>query len=565
MWIWARDHLRTEFLWVLLLGIFVARVALTYREFNATADECGHLSCGLELWEGKPRWDLQHPPLAQWVIGLFPHLAGFRTRGDETDEIDVPSIPVFPDPPAGFRTKGDEIGEIDGNWQLLTLARMGNLWFAPILFFYVYRWSSLLYGPNAGLAAVALLSFCPNILAHASLATTDFAAATTIFAAAFEFRRWISNPRLVSCLLCGITLGLALASKFSAFVYLPPVLLLYACLAWRSERMPAPPRRAVAGQGLVLAAIACLVMAAAYRFDLQPSAAESEAQAALGDLVNPNSGVGHAAYFLAHYTRFLPPDLFRGIHRVIRHNKGGHAAYLLGKRSQSGWWYYFPVALILKSSPGLLLILALAIGCLLRGRASGPLRDTLPAVIGAAGILCAAMMSRIDIGIRHVLPIFPFLALIGSSLFARDGPTRKRPIAALAAALLLWHGVDSLAAHPDYLAYFTPFVRGHEAHYLLDSNLDWGQDLARLARYARAHNIDKVHLSYFGFVSPEVLDLGNVVPLAPGDRPAGWIAISLNNLFEVFPECTGYAWLQRHTPYARIGKSIYLYYFASEP
>ena len=264
--------------------------------------------------------------------------------------------------------------------------------------------------------------------------------------------------------------------------------------------------------------------------------------------------------------RNLPaPAFVRGMIDLVRHNAQGHEAYLLGEVKTSGWWYYFPVALVVKTTLPLLLLATLAIVVWLAGR--GGRQPILYPMLGVAAILVVCLPSSMNIGIRHILPVYPFLALTAAGLFGglRLRPPAARLVMGVAAALVVWHGGESLLAHPDYLAYFNQVARGREEHYLLDSNLDWGQDLGRLQRYLQAHGVDRVYLSYFGTTDPAVLGLAGARPLPAEGRPSGWIAVSKSHLAGLYTKKgTDLSWLKSHTPAARIGKSMLLYYISEE-
>ena len=238
------------------------------------------------------------------------------------------------------------------------------------------------------------------------------------------------------------------------------------------------------------------------------------------------------------------PALFSGIAQTLLHNAEGHEAYLLGRYSREGWWYYFPVAIAVKTTI-VFLLLALASAFLLRKR------PQLAPLVAAAAIVVACFAVRINIGIRHVLPIYPLLAVsIGCAL-----ATRKK---ALVFALVAVELFVSLRAHPDYLPYFNAFAGSEPRKVLLDSNLDWGQDLLRLEKRARELKIDALRLSYFGTADLERHALPPLLPVVH-DRPLpGWFAVSVAHLGsrdhpQTFP------WLDRYPRYERVGQSIRLY------
>ncbi|HYM10420.1 MAG TPA: hypothetical protein VEU62_06800, partial [Bryobacterales bacterium] len=160
-------------------------------------------------------------------------------------------------------------------------------------------------------------------------------------------------------------------------------------------------------------------------------------------------------------------------------------------------------------------------------------------------------------GIRHVLAIYPFLAILASGVFSEALRPERRARAVMAAglALLGWHAAESIVAHPDYLAYFNEIARGREVRFLADSNLDWGQDLARLGRYMRERHIESVQLSYFGLANPDLLGVRHQ-PFA--GRP-GWTAISVQHLLAMRGDPVHGPWLRARQPDVKIGKSIWLY------
>jgi hypothetical protein len=174
------------------------------------------------------------------------------------------------------------------------------------------------------------------------------------------------------------------------------------------------------------------------------------------------------------------------------------------------------------------------------------------------------MSSGLNIGVRHVLPVYPFLAVLASSLFWRPAETasRRPRIAPIAAGLLALHAAASFAAHPDYLSYFNELARGREHRILADSNLDWGQDLARLADYLERNGIKTVHLRYWGPSRPEIAGIEDYQFLGAQDRPSGWVAVSVTYLQGLWlgKEGGDFSWLRRHEPVDKVGKSIWIYH-----
>lgn len=501
----------------LLMVQFGWRAYRTHRIFNDTADEQVHIDCGLEVWERRQyALEAQHPPLARVVLAALPHLVGGNERT------------------LGVWWEGDDEALY---WRTLSLARLGNLFFLPVLLLYVYRWGRQLQGARAGLGAAALVAFSPNLLAHASLATLDFGAATTLFVATYYLWRWSCSPQGWGSALAATGSGvLAVLTKFTALFLLPLLGVVFFAMA---RAFPGWRRLALC------LGMATLAFWAGYGFSvgpLPPPDHKAPRRAVLYYALQ--KGVERVAR-----TASVPAPMFvRGVLDVVGHNAQGHQCYLLGKVGQRGWWYYFPVALAVKSTLPLLALVAL--GLILGPWARFP-------AAAAALVLGVAMSSNLNMGVRHILVIYPLFALLACGLFAQ----RRRGIAAAALLLLGWHAADSLAAHPDYLAYFNQIARGREEYFLLDSNLDWGQDLERLRRYLRENHVNSVYLSFFGRGDFLRRRMPEAKPLPRDVRPSGWVAVSQAHLVGMALPGYNLGWLKAYPPRARIGKSILVYYF----
>ncbi len=512
-----------------LVLIFCVRSILTYRVFNDTADEAVHIACGLEMLEcGNYTEEAQHPPLARTLLALPAHLAGLRYR----EPVDLWSG-----------------ASREFYWRTLGMARAGNLLWVPFLIVYVYLWARRLHGATAGLAAAALVSFCPNLLAHASLATLDFAAATSAFIAAYYLWRWKEGRSRWSWLAAAVACAIAVLVKFSALLVLPLIGISYFLLGGAA---PSGRSRPPGRLWFLFLTSTVLLIWAGYRFDI----------GALGSpqFHPPEDSMGakleRAALRIAGVHRLPAPQFFRGVLDVAGHNSEGHQCYLLGRIGQFGWWYYFPVALAVKTTlPFLVLIGVWAVHRRLWSQALYP-------ALAAAVALAIAMTSNINLGVRHVLVVYPLFAVMVAGLFTSSARQMVRVVAVF---MLLCHLGESVASHPDYLAYFNETARGREDQFLLDSALDWGQDLERLRRYLEEHNISSSYLSYFGRADPGELGLKGVQRLAPDLRPKGLVAVSKAHIAGLGLKGYNLGWLKAYKPAARIGKSILVYDFRDSP
>lgn len=399
-----------------------------------------------------------------------------------------------------------------------------------------------------------LCALSPNVLAHATLINTDFALTTTFICAVFALRSLLYEPSKSRFIACGIALGLALLSKLSALVLLPIFAVLiahfYLCASAPQREAvnrflsPLPMRLLPVRLALcfgALCAVAAVVLWAGYGFQIQPYWHMVQSQ--LWDL------------------------------------ETGHWAYLMGEFSTRGWWYYFPIALLIKTPIATLLLVGAGLLPLLLRR---QLRLEMGFLLIAPLVLVAGFVlgNSKNIGLRYILPIYPFLFLIAAHA---EFPLRDRIRPWAAATLCAWYALSTLSTHPHHLAYFNESVGGpaNGHHYMVDSNLDWGQDLKGLKRYMDERDIDSVKLSYFGTVDPRLYDLRyewlpsfilpNPDPQQQVVLPAdGLIAISATNLVGVYMDQYGhgrdiFAWLRRHQPIAHIGHSILIYDIPPNP
>jgi hypothetical protein len=251
-----------------------------------------------------------------------------------------------------------------------------------------------------------------------------------------------------------------------------------------------------------------------------------------------------------------------GIHRVSVHNSEGHDAYLLGEYRRTGWWYFFPVVLAVKTPLGFLILVALGMAMMMRGFRKNSWQRNLTVIFPAA-ILLLCMNSRIDLGVRHILPIYPLLAVIaGHTVSELFNWARRRPriLLVLPVVLVISVMVDALKASPDYLAYFNQFAGEHPERFLAESDLDWGQDLGRLSRRLKELHADHVGIAYFGITPLDKAGLPPCTELSM-NIPAthGYLAVSVRWLTLEYAREKAFAWLKDRPPLERVGKSIYLY------
>ena len=222
-----------------------------------------------------------------------------------------------------------------------------------------------------------------------------------------------------------------------------------------------------------------------------------------------------------------------GIFWQAWHNREGHPAGLLGMYSQTGWWYYFPVAFALKATLPFLVLTLAAIGWGLHRAWRRGDRRVLWALGPFALYTVFVLFSNIDIGVRYYLPAFPFLCMLGGALLDR----RLRagvPLRLLAGALLLWVGVEAVRAYPDHMSYTNPLASPRPPwYYLSDSNLEWGDDVRELARYLHARGETRVRTALLGehmIYNYGINNVSLVGPEAPSPPLPRYVAIGASFL-----------------------------------
>jgi Dolichyl-phosphate-mannose-protein mannosyltransferase len=573
-----------------LLVLFLALGGIFIDANSQTFDEAAHLAAGYSYWAtGDFRLNTEHPPLLKllWAlpIYLFEH------------------VPFQPDPNLWQRADAWQIGrtllyESPVPFQrLLTLARWVNLGLGAMLIALVGWWAYRLWGRGAAVVAVALAAFDPTLLALSCILSTDLGLTLFTFATCYclwEYDRKPSGARLAGV---GVCLGLALGSKFSAvFVVAILAMILLAHLA--------------AGGGVAM-----------------PGAKRPEPSDSFDVRLRAAAPVVARVALIAMLT-LLPPYFF--VHfaewggglkqQFMRNAFDPPQFYFLGEVSSQGWLAYFPVAFILKTPLGTLGLLAVSLvgwkwGARIRRR------EVLFLLGPAALFFLAMMVTRVNIGVRVILPVYPFVLVLAARVatFGREGrleqplprplpeagrgenrneqlsnpegqPTLNTPfplregcrgvrlmlvasgsLVSLCLAATAW---SSLRSTPHQLAYFNETIGGPEQghRYLGDSNLDWGQDLFALKQFVDREGVPIIYLSYAGTAPPAKYGLRyQFLPgwgqletppddKVPADAPRHLLAISVSNLQGTYLEDKQmYRWLLDRHPLATLGHAIWVF------
>jgi 4-amino-4-deoxy-L-arabinose transferase-like glycosyltransferase len=547
---WKRWHQKSGTILVLLCaGISSILIVLSYGAFNQTFDEPAHIAVGMEwLDRGSYSNDEIHPPLARVAVALGPFLGGVRSAGRED-----------------IWEEGNEILHSHGLYSRnLALARLGVLPFFLIAAALVWIWARVLFGETAAVFATALFTTLPPILAHSSLATTDMVFTATLLAALLAFVFWLDQPTLRRSLVLGAAGAAALLSKMSAVVFLPACMSVFLLLRWGVEGSATGEtvacRRRWLGKVTLSMTVCFVVVWGGYRFTVNSINARNERPHELMDRFFGSHGTLHdLAYYIVEAPYVPAPAWFRGIQEMLYKNQYGHATYVLGKNLGGvGVWYFFPVALAVKSPLPFLILVFFGLAALQRQTRRRKSSSRLMPAGAAATILVICMAGNINIGVRHILPIYPLLAILaGLGAATLWNSARLKHIGLpLVVILLIYQFASCIRIHPDYIAYFNEVARHEPEYFLVDSDLDWGQDLRRLADMLQALRIDEVSIAYFGTADLTRHGLPCVRDLDAYRPTAGWVAVSLTLLKAE----DWFSWLEAYEPVATVGHSIRLYY-----
>jgi hypothetical protein len=524
--------------------IGTARIVATYHVFTQTWDEPVHVATGMEwLDRGTYTYESLHPPLARIAVALGPRLAGIRSAGYD------------------LWLEGTSILYAGGRYERnLALARLGILPFFLMAALVVFAWANRLGGSAVAVLSVILFTTLPPVLGHAGLATTDMAVTAAVASACYAAVLWLESPTPTRSVGLGLTVALAVLSKFSALLFLPAAAVAIAACRRGEKRDVQQPTAARSHRttGIRIAYLSAFITVwAGYRFAFGPLVGAAKTTEA-----HPQPGLVER---LARAPVYPAPALFDGIGQLVAKNRHGHKSYLLGEVRSTGWWYFFPVAIAVKTPIAFLLLVLTGVVAIWRSTPGPPRKRLIEPFAIAGAILLVCIPSRINIGLRHILPIYPFLAVTaGVGAVALWRARRSMPLGpVMAGALVGWQLVSSGRGHPDYLAYFNELAGGQPERILVDSDLDDGQDLKRLADTLRTRRIPEIWLAYAGSATVAEHGLPPVRWLQPRQPARGWVAASLYSLkcgSLNRPEHDDYAWLERYRPVARVGTSIFLYY-----
>ncbi|MCI0416419.1 glycosyltransferase family 39 protein [bacterium] len=539
-----------------LIALFAVQAFGSLFFKSATVDEVLYIPAGYAyLKSGSFMLNPETPPLPRILCGI--PLLFLKINYNPKD-----SLPAYQDRYHwAFRFLFWQNSEVAG--KMIFFSRIPTILLGMALLGVIYTWSHRLFGPAAGIFSLTLAVLEPNLIAHSSLATTDLYTAAMIFFTVFSFWVWRQNPDQRKALLFpGLFLGLSLLSKSSAWLIVP---VLFVLLWIRDSQNNSPNITKNVIRFVAILFLSVLVINSVFLF--------RGAFVDKGELISFMLKERAGQFWPVRVVLFFFPKLysFSVLFNLAQSMGGVHPFpfYLNGEYSYSGFWNYFFVTFILKTPLPFLLAFVASLPFLFKLRQSWFI--LLPLVFF---LLYFSFLNRLDLGLRYVLPIYAFLLVAAGALIPPLQRIARGKI--LVILLVLWSVVTAVRIYPHHLAYFNELCGGSSKgyKYLVDSNLDWGQDLVLLKSYMERNGVKGIRLSYYGMSDPEYYGIKYRYLPSPKFQPwtqrhrkeenfaleKGLYAISATNVAGIFLDnWDTYQYFRNKEPIDSIGYSILIY------
>jgi len=607
---------------ICLLVVMAGLAIFSMKDDAAIMDEQAHIPAGYSyLTQQDYRINPEHPPIIKDLSAIpllflklnFP-IQDKSWQKDINGQWDLGSAFLY-----GSGNDADK---------MIFWARIPMVLMMLLLGLYVYKWTKKLYGSKIAVFALFLYAFSPTVLTHGRFVTTDVGAAFGFFVATYYFVKFLQKPTAKNIIVAGIVFGLAEMLKFSLFLLVPFfgfLLIVWIVKQTYENKHIDNPVKLPAGsiiwgyvwRSLIVFIIGVLVIYPVYQFHVLKYPAErqkSDTQYLLSSygmkpVANTVIWMSDKPVIRA-YGQYL-----LGLAMVVQRTVGGNTTYFMGEVSGTAWRSYFPLVYIMKETLVVLFLILVSILFLAWQRPKNRCSQATNRMCGWLGrhfteftMLCFIAMywivsirGNLNIGVRHILPTFPFVYVLISGQVGRihQWLKRSRVIASepagrsvaisssekprskslliigwiILSGLCVWYVATNLLAFPSYLTYFNEAWGGSKNgyKYVTDSNYDWGQDLKRLAQWVDANNIHKINVDYFGGGSPEYYLSDKYQPWWGDKNPAyakgSYLAVSATFLQQGranpapgFDRPTNYyRWLDQQQLITRIGNSIFVY------
>lgn len=573
---------------VVVLAALIGCITIisTYNHVSPTSDEAAHVATGMEwLEKGTYQFEYLHPPLARIAIALPLYLRGVR-MAPEILQLQCPPflffVQLFKESqrlPRMQQTTPRCLGMADFSLLLRNPDRSMSvadltanmiLVRVPILLFYVmsiigiYLYGALLHSQAVGAIGASLFALSPTVMAHAGVATTDMAFAGAFIFVNYIFLLWIRNRNTATMIACMIALGIGLLTKISAIIFFPIcfIVTIGYMLYRRDITWHELVSQAFLVQSVKIIVGAGFIIWGAYRFSVGAiSHIFYGAEPWVSAL--PAGTLQDMLQVLIH-SQIVPfPEFFNGILDAIYKNERGHASYILGKQLlHQGVWYFFPVAIWMKSTFPFIVATIAGGGLIVYATVKKPAHTWLLVPLLCTSLILAMLMnSDINIGVRHVLHIYSFMALFAGYTIYKLWQSSYMLCKGAAVTIMVFHLASTAMAYPNYLAYFNITAGKNPENILVDSDLDWGQDAKHLAIKLQELGIKHITICSSMIVRiyiEEQLGEENIDDNCPDMPVKGWFVTSFSEI--KFNKAEELKWLENMPVKYKIGDSIMLYY-----
>lgn len=516
---------------------------------SATFDEVAHIGAGYTyLTQKDSRLNPEHPPLIKDLsaIPLLLLKLNFSINQPFWNLTNVNDRQWL----AGNSLLYESGNDAD---KILLYSRLPTMLLAIIFGWILFWWTRKNYGAHPALLALLLFALSPTFLAHSRYVTTDLGAALAFFLSLIFFIKFLENNNKKSLIYFGIVFGFSLLVKFSLVILIPFFIIV---TIYRFKKI----------QDILLAFIIAVVTI--YLFYI-PHVWNYPSEQNLADAKYTIGGYKTAQFapeldFWLLSNKFTQPlgQYLHGFLMATQRTAGGNSAYFLGEVSNKGWIHYFPTLFITKEQIGFYILILLAIILALKNKKKLENPKTTIFLAFTAYYWAWSLWSPLNIGIRHILPTFPFIyILVSKSIIEWININKFKKVFVF--AILLWIALEISFVFPYLLSYYNEFVGSWKNGYKIatDSNYDWGQDLKRLKMWMENNNVNRIYLDYFGGGSPKYYFGEKYISwrYEKGSPPQGsYFAVSANSL--VGAEHL-YYWLKDKKPIARAGSSIFIFSF----
>jgi len=574
---------------IFLLFLMFLMTFLSILDDSLTFDETAHIAAGFSyLTQKDMRLNPEHPPLIKDLSALPLLFLNLNFPKDHPSWIQKDN-PVWWQQ---FEVASQFLYHSDNNPdQILLWSRLPMILLLIFLGWFLFYWAKELFGNKAALITLFLFSFSPTFISHGRLVTTDVGATLGVVLSTYFWLRFLKNPTKKNIFLTGLIFGLVMLLKFSLILLIPFFAFLTLIYAWLKGMKYIFK---YFGSAILIGIIGIIfVIWPVYQYHIwnYPKERQIRDTQFLLDSSSIPKPLVEINKWMSKKVIFRPISQYLlGVFLAVNRSTTGHTTYFLGEISAEGWKNYFPIVYFIKEPLAFhilagitLLYLAWLIKEPIWKNPFQRLKNWIKLHFPEFAMFCflgiywlTSLTSKLNIGVRHLLPIFPFTIILvsyGLSLWFKPQFLKIKYL--ILFLLFTWQIISVISVYPHFLAYFNELAGGPDNGYLyvVDSNLDWGQDLKRLAKWVEENKIEKIYLDYFGGGNAEYYLKEKYAPWwgtrNPKEFPKGnYLAVSASLLqggraepAPGFDQPYGYYhWLDNFEPITKIGYSIFIYY-----